>query len=158
MVTIRAMLQEDLARVSDIVCAGYRLQAEQAGYTAEQLDRLIAERGIEPALVTQLEQCRFIVAVSEEEILGVAAIAGNEITKLYIDPQFLRRGVGTALFQAAEKIIAADGNRQLSLGAFAFRVPFYEAMGMQVATEKTITGGPLAGERQTILEKSLPVS
>jgi ribosomal protein S18 acetylase RimI-like enzyme len=154
-VKIREMRNEDLPRVSQIVCAGYRWLAEREGYTQEELDWLVAKRGSEQALRSQSMAYRFLVAGRADLILGVVAIKNNEVTKLYVDPEFHRQGIGAALFRTAEEIIAQAGDKELFLGSFASSVRFYEAMGLRVTRNKTASSGPLEGRRCVIMKKPL---
>ncbi len=154
-VEIRKMRDEDLPRVSQIVCAGYRWLAEQEGFTQEELDRLVARRGSERALRSQAQTYRFLVATKGEIVVGVVAIKKNEVTKLYVDPEHHRQGIGAALFHAAEEIIAQDGHKELFLGAFPSSVPFYEGIGLRVSSTEVKHCGLLAGRQCAIMKKTL---
>jgi ribosomal protein S18 acetylase RimI-like enzyme len=82
---------------------------------------------------------------------------GNEITKLYVAPCFIRRGIGSALLGAAEKAIARAGHSEIVLGTvFDSSIAFYEAMGMSKAGRKSVICGPLEGADSTIMKKLLP--
>ncbi|MBT7067444.1 MAG: GNAT family N-acetyltransferase [Verrucomicrobia bacterium] len=141
--------------MSEIVCAGYRWLAEQAGYPSGQLADMIAHRGSERAIREQCESYQFLVATRDSRILGVVGIEHAEVTKLFVDPSSLREGIGTALFRAAEEAIMKAGHGMLFLGAFGPSMPFYEAMGLSADHEKTIDCGPLRGRRNTVMKKSL---
>jgi ribosomal protein S18 acetylase RimI-like enzyme len=154
-VEIRKMQDEDLPRVSHIVCAGYKWLAEQEGFTQEELERLVSRRGSEQALRFQAQTYRFLVATKGELVVGVVAIKKNEVTKLYVDPEHHRQGIGVALFREAEQIIAQDGHRELFLGAFPSSVPFYEAIGLRVSTTEVKHCGLLAGRQCAIMKKAL---
>jgi GNAT superfamily N-acetyltransferase len=155
MIDIREMQPEEIPRVSEIVCAGYRWLAERAGYTSTQLGALIAHRGSEESIHSQCESYRFLVAVRENRPLGVVGIEGAEVTKLFVDPGSHREGIGTALFRAAEEAIGESGHDTLFLGAFGPSIAFYEAMGLKADHEKPIDCGPLRGRRNTVMTKSL---
>lgn len=154
-VEIREMRDEDLAQVSQIVCAGYRWLAEQEGFTPKELDRLITKRGSEQAIRSQSLEYRFLVATKADLVVGVVAIKKSEVTKLYVDSEFHRQGIGTALFRAAEEIIAQDGHKELFLGAFPSSVPFYEAIGLRVSSTQVKHCGLLAGRQCAIMKKAL---
>jgi GNAT superfamily N-acetyltransferase len=154
-IDIRAMQPEDIPRVSEIVCAGYRWLAERAGYSSPQLKDMIAHRGSKKAIRSQCETYRFLVAMRDDNILGVVGIEDAEVTKLFVDPCALREGIGTSLFRAAETAIRKAGHEFLFLGAFGPSIPFYEAMGLRVAHRKTIGSGPLQGRQNTVMQKNL---
>jgi ribosomal protein S18 acetylase RimI-like enzyme len=154
-ITIRPMQDEDLPMVSRIVCAGYRWLGKVEGYTPEETRLLIEMRGSPEAIANQRRDSHFIVAVTDNEIVGMASIRKNEIMKLYIDPNRMRQGIGSALFKAAEHLIADAGYSEISLGAFPSGAKFYEAMGMQMEGERVSTGGPLKGRKFLAFRKKL---
>jgi ribosomal protein S18 acetylase RimI-like enzyme len=154
-VEIREMRDIDLPRVSQIVCAGYRWLAGRAGFTPEELDRLVSRRGSEQAIRSQSLEYRFLVASKADLVVGVVAIKKNEVTKLYVDAEFHRQGIGAALFRAAEEIIEQDGHKELFLGAFPSSVPFYEAIGLRISSTQVKHCGLLAGRQCAIMKKTL---
>lgn len=149
------MNDNDLAEVSRIVCACYVWLAGQEGYTPEETARLIGERGSAEALVSQQKECHFIVAESDSRIVGIAATSKNIIIKLYIDPDHFRKGIGSRLFDAAEKHIANDGYNDIFLGAFPVSAGFYEAKGMELEEKKLTTGGPIKGRMIWLYRKEI---
>ena len=154
-IATRQMRCEEIPRVSEIVCAGYHWLAEEAGYTPDQVAGLIAQRGSEEAIRLQSKTYQFLVAVRKGYVVGVVGIEGAEVTKLFVDPRSLREGIGRRLFKAAEDNIMNAGHDTLVLGAFDPSVPFYMAMGMETDYRKTIENGPLRGQQNTVMKKSL---
>lgn len=141
--------------MSQIVCAGYRWLAEREGFTQEELNRLITQRGSEQAIRSQSLAYRFLVATKADLVVGAVAIKKNEVTKLYVDSEFHRQGIGRTLFRAAEEIIAGDGHKELFLGAFPSSVPFYEAIGLRISSTQVKHCGLLAGRQCAIMKKAL---
>ena len=155
-ITIHEMRDSDIEEVSRVVCDSFRWSAERDGYTAEQIAAYVSERGSPEALRGQFPLCQWLVACAEDTIVGVAAVKGNEIDKLYVDPRFLRQGIGKRLFQAAEDLIARAGHKEVVLGtAFPASLPFYRAMGMQESGRKIIAIGPFKGRASILLTKPL---
>jgi ribosomal protein S18 acetylase RimI-like enzyme len=146
-IVIRDMRKNDIAAISDIICACYRWLAQMEGYTAEETSNLIEKRGSCKALTKQQQECHFIAAEINDELTGAVSIRKNEIMKLYVDPNHFRRGIGSALFAYAENIIAIRGYDNILLGAFPSSAGFYEAMGMELENEKISAGGPIKGQR-----------
>jgi len=144
-INIRDMRDEDIAIVSEIVCAGYNWLAQTEGFTAEELRRLLDERGSIDAISKQSKECHFLVAIIDDKIVGMASIFKNEIAKLYVASDYHHHKIGSALFAAAEKQIADEGYAEIHLVAFPTSLKFYKAMGMAIDGEKTSTRGPLKG-------------
>ena len=156
-VTIRDMRDEDCPEVSRVVCESFRWGARREGWAAEAVADYVVRRGREDAIREQSRGDRFLVACSGATITGVVATRGNEISKLYVDPSLLRRGIGSALFRAAEEAIRRDGHRDLVLGTvFDASIPFYEAMGMSKAGRKSVVCGPAEGAEAIIMKKPVP--
>ena len=78
---IREMQAQDIPAVSRIVCAAFTGAAEREGVAHEEIDRYIFERGSEVAIRAQSHEYSFLVACQGKQIVGMAALKGNEITK-----------------------------------------------------------------------------
>ena len=155
-VELREMVEADCAEVSRVVCASFAWAAEREAVAQARMDGYVRERGSEEAVRAQFGVYEFHVACVEEQIVGVFAVDGNEVAKLFVDPPFLRQGVGTLLFRVAERIIRHAGHDEMVLGAaFESSLPFYGAMGMTRAGEKVVTIGPFEGLCVQLLRKRL---
>jgi N-acetylglutamate synthase-like GNAT family acetyltransferase len=145
----------DAREVTKVLSLAYTFLAEKEGYSEEQLADLMEARGSETAVREQRREYRFFVAEKEGKIRGVMALKENEITKLYVDPKFHRQEIGTMLFEVAQRAIARSGYHNVLVGTTGYGVPFYLAMGMDVAEMKTASSGPLKGWEITVLRKPL---
>ena len=154
--TIRDMREEDCAEVSGVVCTCFGWAAEREGYTPEQIVRYSCQRGSEDAICQQYQEYQCLVACAGQPIVGMVAVKGNEVTKLYVDRRFHRRGVGTMLFNASERIIRSAGHREMVLGAvFDSSVPFYKAMGMSAVGRRSDLANRVEGPNAMIMKKPL---
>ncbi len=138
MVFIRSMQKIDIPAVSTLLCTCYRWLGKTEGFPEEYVEFLVAKRGsvetVERDCVTEL----YLVACSDGTIVGMVSTRGATITRLYVDPNWHRKGVGAQLYNAAEKTIRSDGHLKLSLVALGeSSVPFYQAMGMSVTGRET---------------------
>ena len=143
MIAIRKMEKGDFARVSELLHTCYRWLGEREGFTPAQVELLISERASLEHLSEIAESRLCFVACLNEVPVGLVAIVRNEIDKFYVDPDYHRRGIGAALFRAAEQAIAKVGYDDMFLGAIGRTpIPFYERMGMTVDGYKiSRTGG-----------------
>ncbi len=55
-----------------------------------------------------LPSCSVVVAVAQDRIVGFAAVAAGSVEHLYVDPDHLRSGIGSALLLRAKQI-SPDG-------------------------------------------------
>ena len=153
--TIREMREPDQSAVSALLCDCYRWLAGVEGYSAEQVEYLVVERG---SLVTVRSESRdqvYLVACEGEIIVGMVAVAGNLIAKLYVAPAYHRRRAGTALLNEAEARVRAAGFDRMNLGTTPSAVGFYEARGMFVAGRKLHSAGVFCGRETVLMEKAL---
>src|SRR5262245_64939629 len=102
------------------------------------------------------EQIAFLV---RERDRIVAGICGNtwggtcELRQFWVDEPQRHRGLGTRLFQAAEREARRRGCRQMVLMTFSFQAPaFYEKHGFEVVA--TIDDHP-RGHQNLLMRKRL---
>ena len=147
---------EDVEAVSQIVCLCYEDFGRTDDYSNEAIEELKESRGSVKCLRELMVNEDVFVADDGECIKGMASVKSNEITKLYVHPDYQRKGVGEQLFTQAEAFIQSHGYHDMFLGAAALTsVPFYERMGMRITRERTIDRGPCIGMTSITLEKVL---
>lgn len=149
------MEEADAPEVSRLLADSYRLLAGREGLSPKQTEFLVKKRGSLACVRRESRSQEYIVARDTGGIVGVVAVSGDTITKLYVSPERVGRGVGRALYEAAESLIRARGGRRVVLGAFPTAVPFYARMGLSVVGHKEATGG-LEGLTIALMEKELP--
>ena len=156
MTGIRQATRDDAEAISGIVCRCYDGFRQTDGWSKELVRALRRERGSPDCIRGLIEDEAVFVAHDGPAVLGVVSVKDNELTKLYVDPDHQRRGVGRRLFTHAEAVIRRRGFAGMFLGA-AVRssLPFYEKMGMRIRQTRRIDRGPSIGMTTTILEKAL---
>jgi ribosomal protein S18 acetylase RimI-like enzyme len=110
-------------------------------YTEDELDAWV-ER-VQPATYLGLLGSRRLVVAErtdggEPRIVGFAELLPEEavIEAIYVDPDWERRGIGTALARVLEDDVVARGFPWLVSDASLNAVPFYQALGFrQVALD-----------------------
>ena len=156
MITVRRIEKSDFQRVSDLLRACYRWFEDRERFTPDQIEYLMSERGSVEHVRDMARDELCLVAIRVGRVVGMVAIKGNEIDKLYVDPEYHRQGIGTVLFRAAEDSIRKAGHHEMFLGAMArSAVPFYERMGMYQDGYKHVQVGGFVGEQVVILRKEL---
>ena len=147
------MTELDDSPVSQIVSDCNRLIAEPDGLTPEQCDKMITER-CQPEHMAENRE-RFTCHVAEEDgaTIGFIASSSNKIEELFVDPNYHRQGIATALFQKTES--GCKGSI-LKVETTGFGIPFYEAQGMKISGNRLVTCGPLDGKELIQLEKKVP--
>jgi ribosomal protein S18 acetylase RimI-like enzyme len=155
--TIRAMEEEDISAVSEMLCECYRWLGEREGLRPDQTEFLVSKRGSIECIARESTTEVYLVASRGREIVGMVSVSGNQITKLYVAPARHGQQIGRRLFAAAEARIRAAGHKDLMLGAFPTAVPFYTAMGLSVKGQRPCGPAPLAGLSMTLMEKRMDI-
>jgi ribosomal protein S18 acetylase RimI-like enzyme len=119
MTTIRRLEPSELAEATDV---WYRSLAGSIAYMrAEQRRREEDDRGFFREVVALTREVW--VAVSDERLVGVMALGGSEVDRLYVAPEAQGRGIGAALLEHA-KSLHPDGltlvTHQRNTGACRF--------------------------------------
>jgi len=151
---IEGMKNSEVADVSELLCESYAALGKQEGLSADQTHYLCSQRGSEACVRRESACQRYVVAREDRCIIGMVAVAGDTVAKLFVSPNRSRQGVGSSLYKAAESMILEGGHSRVWLGAFPTAVPFYERMGLSVVGERALRG-PLAGRRVVLMEKKL---
>jgi GNAT superfamily N-acetyltransferase len=149
------MEERDVGTVSALLGRCYRWSTDVEGYTSAQVEFLVEERGSEETLRRESGEQRYLVACANGEIRVMVAVDGNEVAKLYVDPDRHGQGIGAALMRAAESVIRDTGFERLTLGTTPGTVPFYEACGLRIAGRRLHEKGVFAGRTTILMEKAL---
>ena len=90
---------------------------------------------------------QFYVAVTPEQIVGTGMIdlATGKIDAVFVEPEYMGRGVGRAIMAHLEGLAISGGLRDIHLDATLNAAPFYRAMGFE-------------GDGRLVYESSLGVS
>ncbi|MCA9917247.1 MAG: GNAT family N-acetyltransferase [Anaerolineales bacterium] len=97
----------------------------------------------------RLQKHRVFVAEQDSQLIGFVRWnpATNELCSLFVDPDFVRRGVASMLMETAREDALACGVTKFWLDASLTAVPFYQATGWQPS--KQMMHGELACVRMT---------
>jgi GNAT superfamily N-acetyltransferase len=110
------------------------------GHDLDWVERWVAD-GDFPGRAVQRDQA-FLVEV-DGVVAGWSAVEQRGevawLEDLWVDPPYMRRGVGTALFQDAVARAAAAGASRLEWEADLDAVGFYERMGARYLRDSAVT-------------------
>lgn len=149
MIRIRQFDPSDATAVSNVIRTTMRI-SNAADYPMARLQPLIDY--FSPEKVAQLSHERdCLVAEEEGEIVGTAALDGNELVTFFVDPQHQGQGIGSALLKAIEIIAFDHGRRELRVDASLAGTPFYERHGYE-RTGRIVAGtaGPQISMRKQL--------
>jgi predicted N-acetyltransferase YhbS len=156
-VIIRPGTDRELARVFELQERSIRAFYSQF-HTSEQVAELV-----ETQKVGVCDRQEFwVVAEAAGEIVGFASVASGchsiNINAVYVDPNWMKRGVGRQLVQSLENIARKNSYPSISVIADLNTSGFYQNLGFEVVKEYSYrlkTQEPLLCH---ILAKPLPVA
>lgn len=153
---IRKMTEADIPRVSELLKDCFRWLGDREHFTARQLAFLVDDRSSKQTVREESKTRPHLVACTETGIVGMAAVHGHEIARLYVDPRFHRQGVGKALFEACEALIRQAGHEEMTVGALVDgSLAFYQAMGMSITGRVVYEPEIFLGREVTLLAKKI---
>ncbi len=101
-----------------------------------------------------VEEGRTRVAVADGRIAGFATLLGSELEDLFVDPGWMRRGIGRALVADAVAVARAQGLERIEVTANDHALAFYESVGFVLEGTVETELGPTG---LTGLRMSMPV-
>ncbi len=153
---IGPMKPEEIAEVAALLRACFHWLSDREGFNEVQRAYLTGERSSEQTVREEAAGRPHLVARRSGVILGMAAVSGNELARLYVHPRYHRQGVGRALFQAAENLIWQAGHRDMIVGALVeSAAKFYQSMGMYVTSSVEYQPTIFPDRKVTLLSKVL---
>jgi ribosomal protein S18 acetylase RimI-like enzyme len=144
--------------------AGVHVRSRQAAYRGFIAEELLAS----PSVAERARSWRgWLVAAGSETIVAESArgivgfcttvwgrgAAGCEIAGLYIEPELVRRGIGSALLRAALEAVRANGAGAVTLRVLEANEParaFYDRFGFAADGDRELderTGEPVISMR-----------
>jgi putative acetyltransferase len=120
----------------------------RADYTPEQLDGWVGRNTLERYQI-RLKKHRAYIAEQKGNVAGYVRWnpATNELCSIFVDPDYVRQGVGTNLMAKACEDAISRGVEAFWLDASLTAVPFYKAIGWTYV--EPIAHGSLPGVRMT---------
>jgi GNAT superfamily N-acetyltransferase len=119
---------EDLQRSASLALPDYR-------------EQLTAHPDAIDLPIEQIERGQVMVAELDGRIAGFAVVVGGELDGLFVEPELWRRGIGSALIEAATHQARRSG-RTLSVTANSGAREFYEHCGFTAEGEVATRFGP----------------
>ena len=100
----------------------------------------------------EMQREQFVVAEVDGRIRGFGAVilTKAEISSVYVDPAYVRRGIASALVAAMERLAANHGLQALELQAAGGALTFYEKQGFTYVGEPPKSGPLWAQMRKSL--------
>jgi putative acetyltransferase len=129
---IRRATVDDAEAICDLHVSSIR-ELCAADYTPQQIEAWAGRKRPEPyaEAMTDARETMFVAVENHgrDRLVGFVAFKESELYGLYIAPQHIRRGAGTALLGAAEAAMRLGGVTQVKLRSTLTAVTFYLRRG-----------------------------
>jgi len=145
---IRPATSKDAAAISRVVLAALR-ESNSKDYPPDVITQV--ERSFAPEVViAQLAERRVFVALLGEIIIGTAALDGDVVRSVFVDPAHQKGGIGRHLMSVIHATAAHAGIGAVRVPASITAENFYAALGY-----KKIRDVFHGAERTIVMEKRL---
>jgi GNAT superfamily N-acetyltransferase len=155
MVTVRRAKAADVDAICDVIRPSVRWLGGQERWDERQLAEMEASHTSRENILWLMKRHTWWAAWLDGRIVGVTSAFRNEIAKLFVHPDWFHKGVGRALFRAAEKHASASGFHYVRARCFPASASFYEAMGMSVSRREPCRAQGLADKELLVMAKHL---
>ena len=120
----------DLAEVSALVQR--TMDASYAGVYPPLAIAHFHEHHAEETIAAEAESGAMVVAERDGRIVATGALVGNEISRVYVEPELQGQGIGRAIMAALEARAREEGLTGVVLYASVVAKPFYDQLGYVV--------------------------
>jgi N-acetylglutamate synthase-like GNAT family acetyltransferase len=131
MFTVRRAREEDCEGVWRVHVKAIR-EIANSHYSPEEIEAWASPRKPEH-YIESIRNKEFYVAEEDGALIGFGTLnhKENEIEAVYVSPEVVRRGVGSAILQRLEERARALGLKSLKMDASLNAVPFYISAGYE---------------------------
>ncbi len=138
-VALRPYLPADARRCAEIFRSSIEeLAAED--YDEQQREAWASRADDEAGFSARLEGALTLLAVIDGLVAGFASLkGGEEVDRLFVDPEFARQSVGRTLVDALTKLAEARGAKRLTAEASDVAKPLFERLGF-TAQQRNLVG------------------
>jgi GNAT superfamily N-acetyltransferase len=126
---IRKAERKDLDKCSKVICKVIR--EIEAKYYLPKIVNYWQEYNSLQNLENEAKSTEFLVYEERGSILGVGAIEGAHIKKVYVLPEYQGKGVGRSLLENLEQLAKDKGFCECELNSTINALNFYKRFGYQ---------------------------
>jgi putative acetyltransferase len=127
-ISLRPFLPSDAPALARLFRASVEMLAED-DYTDDQRAAWAAAADDLAEFTRKLAAALTLIAAKDGALAGFASLIDGRIDMLYVEPEYARAGVATALIDALEKLSAARGAKQIETEASDSARDFFSQRG-----------------------------
>jgi citrate lyase synthetase len=124
---IRKFKEEDAVQLSNIICkcadSSLDMNQENVNY--------IKSKNTPKKIIEASKEFTLLLAFVDEKLVGGGGIDKNRIRKMFIDPEYQRKGIGRKIYESLETIAIKNKQEKIYLHAAPNAVRFYAKFGFK---------------------------
>jgi N-acetylglutamate synthase-like GNAT family acetyltransferase len=140
-IQIRRATAEDAKAVYEIVLRAVR-ETNARDYPTSVIDRLAL--ALPERVASKLDECQAYVAAVDGRVVGTGSLNGQEVSSVFVHPEYQGHGIGAKLMDAIESGATIQIGITLTLQSSITAQAFYAKRGFKVVREA------FYGEEKTI--------
>jgi ribosomal protein S18 acetylase RimI-like enzyme len=79
-------------------------------------------------LSEKMQSSYFVVALMDNKVAGTGSLDGNEVTTVFVDPDYQQRGIGRTIMEELERYAKSQGLREIILNSSITAFGFYKKL------------------------------
>ena len=140
MVNITEFKEENAAAASELIHSVLEKnnKDDMPDFALKQLFEVYKPEGLKQ--LAKSRKRKLYVAHKDENIVGTVGIEENNITTLFVNPQFQMKGIGTQLLKFAEDKIRRTNYSHLMVNSSLSAIPFFQKFGFKKSSDFILEG------------------
>jgi GNAT superfamily N-acetyltransferase len=126
-VKVREFRPGDLGMVKLLI--DETIEASYRNYPKEFLEYWIGDYHSEENILKDARNGLILVAVCDKKNVGTGTLVGSEIQRIFVCPQYQRKGIGKLVMKGLERQAKAQRIESVNLTSTATSKKFYDALG-----------------------------
>jgi N-acetylglutamate synthase-like GNAT family acetyltransferase len=133
-VVIRKFRAADVIKASNAVKAAQRITLKD--YYPKKVIEAYCEKNNPKNFLERAKNRQFYVAEVGKKIVGVIALASNELKTFYVHPKYQGKGVGRLLYERIKREAVKKGYRGVIVLSSVYAEPIYKSLGFTKVKRK----------------------
>jgi N-acetylglutamate synthase-like GNAT family acetyltransferase len=136
-VRVRKFKKEDLNQVKNLI--DRTINTNYSHYPTEFIDYWKNNLHSKTSILRDSVSGFILVAILNEKIVGTGTLVDDEISRVFVDPLYQRKGLGKLVMTTLEKEAMKNGVDEIRLTSTAVSKQFYDALGFSTLEGKVFS-------------------
>ena len=128
---IREIENRDVKKVSKLIQKTYDVTIRNSKTYSNELVNYLIQKYSSDEIKERMKTRKFFVAIYNESIVGIIGLKRDRLSTLYVDPDYLGKGIATKLYERFKEEALSKGISHILVESSEYAKPFYEKMGFK---------------------------